>query len=103
MAADVTGGREDGSCHINGHHSEGNHILREIKRTLVVAPPPKIPVRPLETPIFQSAVVKNPTSSPDFGAISPVQRRKTGHTSLRSITFGKAFLHGWSPPFTLVS
>ncbi len=46
--------------------------------TSSVAPPPKITVKPLETPIFRSAVVKDLATHPDFGLISPVQRRKTG-------------------------
>lgn len=46
--------------------------------TQSVAPPPKIPVRTLEAPIFRDAVVENPTTHPDFGVISPVQRRKMG-------------------------
>ena len=79
MAVDVTGGREDGNCYINGHHSEGNHVLRELRTDYQsVAPASQIPVRPLETPIFRSAVVKDLATHPDFGAISPVQRRKTG-------------------------
>ena len=41
-----------------------------------IVPLLKIPLRPLEMPIFRDPVVKKTTTHPDFGAISLVQRRK---------------------------
>ena len=52
--------------------------------TSSVAPPLEIPVRTLEAPIFRSAVVKNPTTRPDFGVVSPAQRILRG---VRALSF----------------
>ena len=52
--------------------------------TQSVALPLEIPVRTLEAPIFRSAVVKNPTTHPDFRTVSPFQRILRG---VRALSF----------------
>jgi hypothetical protein len=58
-----------------------------LTETISVVPSPEIPFRRGETQFWRSAVVKNPTSSPDFGDISPVQLGKQASWSAPERTF----------------